>query len=334
VAPAVRSNDGSRPSVSSWIRPAGRLTGERASRRRAGDGPFRSRSRADAVRCARQGAATAEPGAEASASCIGKPHRRRSRSSRTRRPIGRKRTRVPAAPPPRAGCGVEASIGNRSCQSVRVEIASSCRGRGARHEPPTGARAGSRCDLIERFDLEALSDAAEGYRTLRLRVRGDPRLLVERTAYLPVFRSLALRWTPAGGPHRPAVRRAGRLASLAPRRSPRQRASIGRRMGRRRTGIADRRPRAGPPAGADLHRVPAADASSSSRSPYVLHDGRGVAPHPRVKVLPAESGWCSTPVPAMPDLHGRRARGGELPANYAVRRPHVLDQLLRRRTSS
>lgn len=228
---------------------------------------------------------------------------------------------------------VAASIGNRSHLPAHVEIALEIRGEGVRTALPRRAidlsPGGERC---ERFELEALPDAAEGYRTLRIRVHGDPALLLERTAYLPVFRSLApsLDARQVARIGRPFVMRV-ELTSLAAATVTAE-ARVDWPTGWAGAGTATATARLEPDARHTLTFTGTPSADGEQDLPVaVMCTGTGEAwnlAH-RVKVLPAgkqlvlHSGFLRCPIASDGDLEVVN-----LPANYAVRRPHVLDQLL------
>jgi hypothetical protein len=234
---------------------------------------------------------------------------------------------------PGSSGAVEAEIGNRSCRRARVEIGLELQGDGVRV-----ARSRRMIDLEpgaerrERFDLEALPDASEGYRTLRLRIHGDPALLLERTAHLPVFRSLApsLDARQVARIGRPFVVQVS-IASLAADPLTAE-ARLEWPGGWDDRGSGDGAA-AVEPGGRESLAFSAAPVAAGERELEVAVRCRETGEEwrlgHRVSVLPAEtrmvlhSGFLRCPI----------ASGGgievvNLPANYAVRRPHVLEQLL------
>ena len=184
----------------------------------------------------------------------------------------------------------------------------------------------------ETFLVRVPPDTPESYHTLLARLVGDPTVLVARTVYVPVFRSLApavdgrpvaragvsyqvrvpvanlsatvqevevrAEWPPgwqgAPGPSGPLILQPGRKETIAVEAMP--------------SG-----------AGEAAVRV-----MVSARNP----EDRWELSHP-VTVLPPQkplvlfSGFLGCPLPS-----SDRAVVVSLPANYALRRPHVLDQLL------
>ncbi|HET6486415.1 MAG TPA: NEW3 domain-containing protein [Spirochaetia bacterium] len=241
---------------------------------------------------------------------------------------------------PRAAPGstvpVRFEVGNHGRRRCRVRLELDTPGGWAVNGKPARSMViGPEQTRTEEFLVRIPPETAESYYTLRARLVGNPAVPAARTAYLPVFRSLS-----AAVDARP-VARAGMpftiqvpVVNLSPAdKDVEVRVDVPKEWQSAGTGSQRLTLKPGQKAIATLGAVPGGDGDTAVRVVVSAGDPRDQRDqwelsHP-VTVLPPNrplvlfSGFLGCPLP-----RSETAEVVNLPANYALRRPHVLDQLL------
>jgi hypothetical protein len=280
--------------------------------------------------------AKAEPGAECASELRWEPSTMMFEIASGSAAVGSRPTQQPVFLSrciPGSTCQVEVQVRNNGFEQVRAELQLIL--------PPDWARVpgpvrplvlapNEKKDVA--FALSVPAAIAEGYATLRVRLLGDPTLLMARTAYLPVFRSLAPS-IDARQVARPGLPYAVQvpvtnLSALAQTVSARIDWPADWKETENQAVLADLEP--GQNGSLRLTAVPTGSGDAKIRvlvtcaAPkdewQLSHNVRVV---PREIPLVLYSGFLRCPLP-----NGDGLEVVNLPANYALRKPHVFSELL------